>query len=58
MTRKSKKNYYSEKILSFKVDAKKTWKTMEDLIRKTKMNKSSLPKKIRVKKTDIFYQKK
>ena len=48
--RKSKKNYHSEKILSFKGDAKKTWKTMKDLIGKAEMNKSSLPQKIRVKK--------
>ena len=40
--KKSKKNYYSEKILSFKGDAKKTWKTMKDLIGKAKMNKSLL----------------
>ena len=52
--RKSKKNYYSEKILSVKVDAKKIWKTMRDLIGKTKMKKSSLPQKVRVKKTNIF----
>ena len=55
---KSKKNYYSEKIPSFKSDAKKTWKTMKDLTGKAKMNKSSLPQKIVVKKTDIFDQKK
>ena len=48
--RKSKKNYYSEKILSFKGDAKNTSKTMTDLIGKAKMNKSLLPQKIRVKK--------
>ena len=35
--RKSKKNYYSEKILSFKGDAKNTWKTMKDLIGKAKI---------------------
>ena len=52
--RKSKKNYYSEKILSVKVDAKKIWKTVRDLIGKTKMKKSSLPQKVRVKKTNIF----
>ena len=55
---KSKKNYYSEKVLSFKSDAKKTRKTMKDLIGKAKMNKSSLPQIIRVKKTDIFDQEK
>ena len=54
--RKSKKNYYSEKILCFKGDAKNTWKTMKDLIGKAKMNKSSLLQKFRVKKTDIFDQ--
>ena len=56
--RKSNKNYFSEKILSFKGDAKKTWKIMKDPIGKAKMNKSSLPRKIRVKKTDIFDQEK
>ena len=35
--RKSKKNYHSEKILSFKGDAKNTWKTMKDLIGKAKI---------------------
>ena len=44
--RKSKKNF-SEKILSFKGDAEKTWKIMEDPTGKAKMNKSSLPRKIR-----------
>ena len=48
--RKSTKNYYSEKILSFKGDAKKTWKTIKDLIGKAKMNKSTLPQEIGVKK--------
>ena len=57
--RKSKKNYYIEKILSFKgYIKKKTWRIMKDLIGKDKMNKSSLPQKIRVKKTDIFNQEK
>ena len=56
--RKSKKNYYSEKILSPKGHPKKTWKTMRDLTEKAKMNKSLLPQKIRVKKTDIFEQEK
>ena len=35
--RKSKKNYNSEKILSFKGDTKKSWKTMKYLIGKAKM---------------------
>ena len=56
--RKSKKNFYSGKILSLKGDSKKTWKTMKDLIGKAKIYKSSLPQKIRVKKTDIFDQEK
>ena len=37
--RKSKKSYYSEKILSFKGDAKKTWRTMKDLTGTAKMKK-------------------
>ena len=37
--RKSKKNYYSEKILSFKGDAKKPWRTMKDLTGTAKMKK-------------------
>ena len=40
--RKSKKKYYSEKILSYNSDARETWKTMIYLIGKAKMNKSSL----------------
>ena len=56
--RKSKKNHYSEKILSFNGNAKNTWKTIKDLIGKAKMYKSSLPQKIRVKKTDIIGQEK
>ena len=39
--RKSKKNYYTEKIPSFKGNAKKTWKTMKELTGKAKMNKKS-----------------
>ena len=56
--KKSKKNYYSEKVLSFEGDAKNTWKTMKDLIGKAKMNKSSLPQKIRVKKLAYLTRKK
>ena len=57
-TKKSKKNYYSEKILSFYSDEKKTWKNMKDLIGKAKMSKSYLPQKIGVKKTNISDQEK
>ena len=46
---KSKKNYYSEEILSFKRDTKKTWKIMKDLTGKAKMKKPSLPQKISYK---------
>ena len=60
--RKSKKSYYSEKILSFKGDVKKTWKIIKDLIGKAKMNKASFTHKIKVKKKhtfpDIFARKK
>ena len=46
--RKSKKNYYSGKILSLKGDSKKTWKTMKDLIGKAKMNKTYLTRQIKL----------
>ena len=48
--RKSKKNHYSEKILSFKGNAKNTWKTNKDLIGKAKMYKYRCHKKSELKK--------
>ena len=48
--RKSKKIYYSSKILDFKNNAKKTWGVMKELIGKTRNTESSLPKKLVIKK--------
>ena len=55
--RKSKKRFYSEKLIKFQGDAKKTWCIMKELIGKVKIKKSSLPFKIVIDKTDILGEK-
>ena len=52
--RKSKKQFYSEKLIKFQGDSKKTWCIMKELIVKAKINKSSLPPKIVTDKTEIL----
>ena len=52
--RKSKKRFYSEKLIKFQGDAKKTWCIMKELIGKVKIKKSSLPFKIVIDKTKIL----
>ena len=37
--RKSKKNFYSEKLIKFQGDAKKTWHIMKELIGKSEVDK-------------------
>ena len=44
--RKSKRIYYSSKILEFKNNAKKTWGVMKELIGKARNTESSLPIKL------------
>ena len=44
--RKSKRIYYSSKILGFKSNAKKTWGAMKELIGKARNTESSLHKKL------------
>ena len=44
--RKSKKRFYSEKLIKFQGDAKKTWCLIKELIGKMKTKKPSLPFKI------------
>ena len=56
--RKSKKSYYSEKILSFKGDVKKTWKIIKDLIGKAKINKALLHIRLELKKNWHICQEK
>ena len=54
MKHKSKKRFYSEKIIKFQGDAKKTWCFMKELIDKVKIKKSSLPFKTVTDKTEIL----
>ena len=51
--RKSKIRFYSEKLIKFQADAKKTWCIMKELIGKAKIYKSFLPRKIVTDKTEI-----
>ena len=55
---KSKKMYYSNKLLKYKDDARKTWSIMKDIIGKAKISKSFLPPKIRINNTEIFEKEK
>ena len=51
---KSKKRFYSGKLIKFQGDAKKTWCIMKVLIEKAKINKSSLLPKTGTDKTEIL----
>ena len=47
--RKSKKNYYSQKIIQFKYDIKKWWNVMKEIIGKAKYSKkSNFPQKRKI----------
>ena len=48
------KKCYSEKISKYKHDAKKTWRTMKELVGKTKLKSSNLARKIIFNEVDIF----
>ena len=50
--RKSKRNYYSQKILEYRNNAKKTWNIMKDVLGKTNKPGSRLPAKLVIKKND------
>ena len=54
---KSKQKYYSEKLLHFQGDAKKTWRIMKEAIRKSKIIYSTSPRKIFINKNVIFEEK-
>ena len=54
---KSKRKYYSEKLLQFQGDAKKTWRIMKKVIGKSKFIYSNLPRKIVINKNVIFEEK-
>ena len=54
---KSKRKYYSEKLLQFQGDAEKTWRIMNEIIGKSKLIHSTLPRKIIINKNVIFEKK-
>ena len=56
--RRSKKEFYTEKLQKFKGDAKKTWSVMKEILGKFTRKSSTLPTKINVNKTDTFDTKK
>ena len=51
---KSKKWFYTQKLIKIQGNAKETWCIMKELIGKAKINKSSLPPKIVSDKTEIL----
>ena len=54
---KSKRKYYSEKLLQFESDVKKTWRITKKVIGKSKLIYSTLPRKIVINKDVIFEEK-
>ena len=50
LKRKSKRNFYSQKILEYKNNAKKTWNIMKEVLGKTNKPGSGLPTKLVIKK--------
>ena len=53
---KSKRKYYSEKLLQFQGDAKKTWRIMKEVIGKSKLihcGKFSLIKMLSLRKSEL-----
>ena len=53
----SKKKYFQEKLSFYKNDIKNTWKTLKDVIGKTKINENRLPKKVALGNKEITDQK-
>ena len=52
-----KKKYFQEKFSFYKNDIENTWKTLKDVIVKTKINENHLPKKIALENKEITDQK-
>ena len=53
----SKKEYFQEKFNFYKNDIKNTWKTLKDVIGKTKINENRFPRKIALENKEISDQK-
>jgi hypothetical protein len=54
LLKKTKKNYYSKQLTKCKLDTKKTWAVINDILGKNKNKNSSLPKRININNNDIF----
>ena len=52
-----KSKYFQEKLSFHKKNIKNTWKTLKDIIGKTKINENRLPKKIALENKEITDQK-
>ena len=57
LKKKSKKNYYSDLIDSYKYNIKKTWDIMKEIIGNKRVTNSSLSNFITVKNREIFDKK-
>ena len=54
---KSKRKYYSEKLLQFHGNAQKTWRIMKEVIGKCKLIHWTIPRKIVINENVIFEEK-
>ena len=52
--KKIKKIYYSNKLLKCTGDIKKTCNVMKDIIRKSKVKSTNLPRKLTINKVDVY----
>ena len=52
--KKAKKIYYSNKLLKCTGDIKKTWTVMKDIIAKSKIKSTNLPRKLTINKVDVY----
>ena len=50
---KSKKSFYSQKIIEYKDNAKKTWNVMKELIGKTRKSEPHLPGKLLINEQEV-----
>ena len=53
----SNKKYFQERHSFYKNEIKNTWKTLKDVVGKTKINENRLPKKIPLENKEIADQK-
>ena len=51
---KSKKSCYSQKIIEYKDNAKKTWNVMKELIGKTRKSEPHVPGKVLINEQEVF----